>query len=135
MNAMKRAWEIRKEAAKRWNCTVSEIVFSECLKMAYAGQSVPQGMFTNEEIETIQNRVKKVAFQGSRPCHPERVAEVMSAGWENIEVGTITWKDGNKTYAKADKNSVINHDGVKMEMNDLQKRNMVVSYAMICGLA
>lgn len=36
MNAMKRAHEIRKEAAKKWNCKTSEIIFSICLEMAWA---------------------------------------------------------------------------------------------------
>lgn len=35
MNAMKRAHEIRRNAAKKFNCKVSEIVFSICLKMAW----------------------------------------------------------------------------------------------------
>ena len=135
MNAMKRAHEIRKEAAVRWNCEVKEIVWSECLKMAHAGQSVPQAMFTEKEIETIQNKVRKIAFQGSRHCHPDRVKNVMTAGWEAIEAGTIIWQDGQKTYSKVDENTVENQDGVKMEMNDKQKRNMIASYAMICGLA
>ena len=34
-NTMKRAHEIRKAAATKWNCKVSEIIFSECLKMAW----------------------------------------------------------------------------------------------------
>lgn len=35
MNAMKRAHEIRKSAAKKFNCKTSEIIFSLCLKMAW----------------------------------------------------------------------------------------------------
>lgn len=56
MNAMTRAWEIRREAAKRWNCRVNEIVFSECLKMAHAGQSVPQAI---SQLEKIQQAVER----------------------------------------------------------------------------
>lgn len=33
-NEIKKAWTIRKEAAKKWNCSVMEIVWSECLKLA-----------------------------------------------------------------------------------------------------
>lgn len=36
MNAMKRAHQIRSEAAEKWNCKVSEIIFSLCLEMAWA---------------------------------------------------------------------------------------------------
>jgi len=35
-NAMKRAWEIRREAATKFNCKVTEISMSECLKLAWA---------------------------------------------------------------------------------------------------
>lgn len=35
MSTMQRAHEIRRQAAKRWGCPVSEIVFAECLKMAH----------------------------------------------------------------------------------------------------
>ena len=56
MNAMKKAWEIRKEAAKRWSCKVSEIVWSECLKMAHAGLSVQKAM---SQLEKIQGAVEK----------------------------------------------------------------------------
>ena len=34
-NIMKRAWEIRREAAKNHGCKVSEILMSDCLKMAW----------------------------------------------------------------------------------------------------
>ncbi len=34
-NTMSRAHEIRREAAAKWNCNVSEIVFSICLEMAW----------------------------------------------------------------------------------------------------
>lgn len=56
MNAMARAHEIRREAATRWNCKVSEIVFGECLKMAYAGLSVPLAM---SKLEKIQGAIEK----------------------------------------------------------------------------
>lgn len=36
MNVMKRAHEIRRQAAKRWSCNVDEILFSECLAMAHS---------------------------------------------------------------------------------------------------
>lgn len=34
-NVMTRAWEIRKEAAKKFSCKVIEINFSACLKLAW----------------------------------------------------------------------------------------------------
>lgn len=58
MNAMARAHEIRREAAARWNCNVTEIIFSECLKMAYAGQNVPGKMEEKTQLEKVQEAVK-----------------------------------------------------------------------------
>ena len=40
MNAMTKAHEIRKAAAEKWNCKVSEIHFGECLRMAHKGDDV-----------------------------------------------------------------------------------------------
>lgn len=34
-NAMTKAWEIRRRAAKKFNCKVMEIDFAECLRMAW----------------------------------------------------------------------------------------------------
>ena len=39
-NTMTRAHEIREQAARKWNCKKSEIVFSICLKMAHAGEKL-----------------------------------------------------------------------------------------------
>ncbi len=39
-NTMSRAHEIRREAAAKWNCNVSEIVFSFCLEMAWRESSM-----------------------------------------------------------------------------------------------
>lgn len=35
MNTMKRAHEIRREAAEKWSCRTSEIIFSICLEIAW----------------------------------------------------------------------------------------------------
>lgn len=35
MNAMTKAHEIRKAAAEKWNCNISEIHFGECLRLAH----------------------------------------------------------------------------------------------------
>ena len=50
MNTMKKAHEIRKAASEKWNCKVSEICFSFCLKMAHNG----------EELEMIEEIVINV---------------------------------------------------------------------------
>ena len=68
---MKRAWEIRKEAAKKWNCKVSEIVFPICLKMAWAEKmentkmeshrtkEIKRQYEENGKIEKLQKRMEK----------------------------------------------------------------------------
>lgn len=53
MNTMKQAHEIRKQAAKKWNCKPSEILFSECLKMAHKGESMK---VSSEWLESNGNR-------------------------------------------------------------------------------
>lgn len=52
MNTMKKAHEIRKAAAERWNCKVSEIHFGECLRLAH----------NTEEKEMKKNTVKKALY-------------------------------------------------------------------------
>lgn len=50
MNAMTKAHEIRKAAAEKWNCKVSEICFAECLRMAHNGEELA----TETELTTAQ---------------------------------------------------------------------------------
>lgn len=40
MNAMKKAHQIRKAAAVKWNCEVSEIHFGECLRLAHKKEDI-----------------------------------------------------------------------------------------------
>ena len=51
MNTMKRAHEIRKAAAKKWNCKKSEIIFSICLKMAWTETK------ENNEMEELKRKM------------------------------------------------------------------------------
>jgi hypothetical protein len=60
MNTMKRAHEIRKQAAKKWNCKTSEIIFSICLEMAWAEKKESKvktyvNQYGNRMIETVIN--------------------------------------------------------------------------------
>jgi hypothetical protein len=52
-NTMKRAHEIRREAAKRWNCKVSEIIFSICLKMVWAGETIETEVSVIEALRAM----------------------------------------------------------------------------------
>lgn len=50
MNTMKRAHEIRREAARKWGCSASEIVFAECLKMAHRGERIEKMKGTEKQV-------------------------------------------------------------------------------------
>ena len=49
--AMRRAWEIRREAAAKFNCRVTEISMSECLKMAWA--EIKKEKTTSKKLDVI----------------------------------------------------------------------------------
>ena len=74
MNTMKKAHEIRKAAAAKWNCKVSEISFSHCLKMAWAGEELE----TNR-IETAQKIAEKFAGRVWAPKGEEGIIRVYLA--------------------------------------------------------
>ncbi len=52
---MKKAWEIRKEAASKWNCQVSEIHFGACLSLAW------KSMTTNT-LTKVQDAIASFDF-------------------------------------------------------------------------
>jgi len=69
-NTMKRAHEIRKKAASKWNCAVSEIIFSICLEMAWAETKKGCDLM-NEKIEKLTKiwekyGKKRYYFSGSK---------------------------------------------------------------------
>lgn len=57
-NAMTRAWEIRKEAAKKFNCNMMDIIFNICLEMAWAEIKGGNTMTTEEIIEWIEKEIE-----------------------------------------------------------------------------
>lgn len=59
-NIMKRAWEIRREAAQNHGCKVSEINMSECLKMAWA-ETKGEKKMVRIELENIGSNKSWVA--------------------------------------------------------------------------
>lgn len=71
---MSRAWSIRKNAAEEIGCKVSEVIFSECLKMAWAeaeGQHAStnaaaivnewQAMSETEQRDMVKRNIRKAA--------------------------------------------------------------------------
>ena len=53
----KKAWAIRKEAAKKWNCPVSEIVWVMCLQLAKE-KKMDLTTLTIEELETLKTKIE-----------------------------------------------------------------------------
>jgi len=58
MVAMKRAWEIRKEAASRLECKVMDIHFGTCLKMAWA--EIKGEVRMEAKIQRAMDAAKKI---------------------------------------------------------------------------
>jgi hypothetical protein len=57
-NAMTRAWQIRKEAAEKFNCNMMDIIFDICLKMAWAEIKGDDTMTTEEIAKWIEKKVQ-----------------------------------------------------------------------------
>ena len=54
MNTMKKAHEIRRAAAAKFNCKVSEIHFGECLRLAHKAEEM-------EEVKTVEEIATDIA--------------------------------------------------------------------------
>jgi len=61
MNAMTRAHQIRRAAAEKFNCKVSEIHFGECLRLAH---KTTDGVDMTEE-KVVEKVVEKVELENS----------------------------------------------------------------------
>lgn len=57
INTMKRAHEIRRQAAAKWGCSPAEIIWSECLKMAHAGDDIPRNEERGVEMKGSEKQV------------------------------------------------------------------------------
>lgn len=53
---MGRAWKIRRLAAEKFNCKISEINFSACLKMAWRGEIIM------DELAKLKGSEKQIAW-------------------------------------------------------------------------
>lgn len=65
---------------------------------------------------------------------PDDVDPILEAGWEGIPVGAMVWKNrmGSPTqyYIKINGNQAKDQAGAIIDLNDKQKHNMLVTYAM-----
>ncbi len=91
-NTMKKAHEIRRAAAAKWNCKTSEIVFSMCLEMAWADDEGEMEMDRKEIAEEI------AAKTGSRV-------------WTTTKDGEI---DKVRVYFRKGF-AIVNEDGVNID--------------------
>lgn len=84
-NAMKRAHEIRRNAAAKFNCKVSEISMSECLKMAWTEVK-------NADLFGLFERAAKLCVTGKAGLQ-----KLYKASGKNNVVDTLTfWAEKSK---------------------------------------
>ncbi len=90
MSAMKRAWEIRKEAAAKFGCKVMDIHFGTCLSMAWAeiknGGVKMEG--TKKQVdwaEDILNKIEKYSGVKVSTTHAGTII-TLGKGVTNINV-------------------------------------------------
>ena len=82
---MKRAHEIRRNAATKFNCKVSEIIFSECLKMAWSETKGEGKMdWTTNGSGYVNFNNKDWGFAGDKKT------------WAKLENGKATVKRASK---------------------------------------
>lgn len=109
MNAMKRAHEIRKEAAAKWNCKTSEIIFSICLKMAWAETKAVK-MEQGEEFHAwIQKMNGEDVYSSTITVIEEKETAVKLAGLSN--------RDKNRSYWISKKNIEATDWGFNIRVN------------------
>ena len=93
MNTMKKAHEIRKAAAERWNCKVSEIHLGECLRLAHEEKEIEMSIIkTANDIKEVITYDK--AAPGNRslaPMHLEKLnQEVCCTVGSVLVAGEVT---------------------------------------------
>ncbi len=87
---MKKAHEIRKNAAHKFNCPASEIIFSECLKMAWEQVSdinsertlgIKISATDRDSFYLILGGVKKLAGKSAKFNSTNKTWEIRCDGW------------------------------------------------------
>ena len=95
-NVMSRAWEIRYNAAKKWDCEVSEIIFSFCLKMAHKGEKLMTGMI--EKVETAGYSINNAGYINFKNKKWNFVGD--KATWVKVSEDTVIIKIGKGTISR-----------------------------------
>ncbi len=99
-NTMKRAHEIKRQAAKRWNCKTSEIMFGICLKMAWTEKKEKIEMSAAERMnEKIRDREAKFNGSDKQKKLANKIKKSMIEEFENgIHINKL-----GKTQARMEK--------------------------------
>lgn len=58
----RRAWEIRKKAAKKWNCPVMEIIWKECIQLAIEELKQEEKMSFSEWFKFYEDNQKSFSY-------------------------------------------------------------------------
>ena len=65
---------------------------------------------------------------------PDDVDPILDAEWEGIPIGAMVWKDRPSSptqyYVKINNDQAKNQKGEIIDLNDKQKHNMLVTYAI-----
>ncbi len=100
MTAMKRAWEIRKEAAVKFECKVMGIDFSCCLKMAWAEI---KGEVKMEE--TLEEKIERAMAAAEAVVESSEYANCSGEYWYSTKYNN--WKNKriyiNMSYGRRNK--------------------------------
>ena len=108
-NIMKKAWEIRKESAKKYNCPVMEIIFGICLKMAWA---------ESKKESEMENKQKTYEVSGQTFKYKEKIKKA-GGKWNALRKvwtvglykGDFLWKyDGRLVFKEISGN--ISENGI-----------------------
>jgi len=87
MNTMAKAHEIRRAAAVKWNCKVSEIHFGECLRMAHKSEET--GMEKICEVKTTTGKTL-VAKLGETENHLELSVPELGYNWSGLVIKEVS---------------------------------------------
>jgi hypothetical protein len=105
MNTMKKAHEIRRAAARKWNCKVSEIHFGECLRMAHMGEEIK--MATEQQL-ALQKGIKDTAAHFKAHLLVKTAADDI---YEQLAMIYMAYRAGGMSHDEATKKSFLPLNG------------------------
>lgn len=129
MNAMKKAHEIRKAAAEKWNCKVSEIHFGECLRMAHNGEEIE--MTSTPQQLALQKGIKDTAahFKANTICETagDEIYEQLAMIYMAHRAGGMSHDAAcEKSFARLNGNGVSNDKMVELAESTITAQQHIV---------